>query len=211
MKRICIYILLLAAMLAGCTRQVENAKKANQLPKLYPDYVGVTIPVGIAPLNFSVQDEDAEAVDVNVKGSKGGTMHVQGEWADFDIDEWHQLLAQNKGGELTYTVCVLKAGQWTQYQDFKITVSNYALDEWGLTYRRIAPGYEVYSHMGIFQRELATFEESAIIDNTQIPGQCVNCHMSNKTNPDHFVFHVRGAHGATMVQMNGKREWLKAK
>lgn len=211
MKRICIYILLLAEMLAGCTRQVENAKKANQLPKLYPDYVGVTIPVGIAPLNFSVQDEDAEAVDVNVKGSKGGTMHVQGEWADFDIDEWHQLLVQNKGGELTYTVCVLKAGQWTQYQDFKITVSNYALDEWGLTYRRIAPGYEVYSHMGIFQRELATFEESAIIDNTQIPGQCVNCHMSNRTNPDRFVFHVRGAHGATMVQIDGKREWLKAK
>lgn len=65
--------------------------------------------------------------------------------------------------------------------------------------------------MGIFQRELATFEESAIIDNTQIPGQCVNCHMSNRTNPDRFVFHVRGAHGATMVQIDGKREWLKAK
>ena len=39
---------------------------------------------------------------------------------------------------------------------------------------------------------------------------CVNCHTAHQTDPQQFVFHVRGGHGATMFQMNGQREWLKA-
>lgn len=80
----------------------------------------------------------------------------------------------------------------------------------GFTYRRIAPGYEVYSKMGIYQRDLANFDESAIIENTMTDGQCYNCHTSNRTNPKEFVFHVRGEHGATMLQKNGECTWLKA-
>ena len=197
--------------LSGCSSRPTDVTKTDALPEIYPDYVGVTIPVGIAPLNFSMQNVDVDLVDVHIRGSKAGELHANGAYADFDIDGWHQLLEQNKGSQLTVTVCARKDGLWTQYKDFTIAVSPYALDEWGLTYRRIAPGYEVYSHMGLYQRDLSTFDETAIIDNTQIPGQCVNCHMSNRTNPDRFVFHVRGQHGATMVQMDGQREWLKAK
>lgn len=197
--------------LVGCADKPHDVKMVNALPDIYPDYVGVTVPAGIAPLNFNLSDVDVDLVDVTIQGSKGGKLHANGEWADFDIDDWHELTAQNKGGELTFTVCARKDGQWTQYQDFKVTVSPFALDEWGLTYRRIAPGYETYSHMGLYQRDLSTFDEYAIIENTQIPGQCINCHTSNRTNPDHFVFHVRGSNGATMFQINGKREWLAAK
>jgi Tol biopolymer transport system component len=106
---------------------------------------------------------------------------------------------------------MLKDDKWTQYKDFTVDVSSYPLDEWGLTYRRIAPGYEVYSKMGLYQRDLSTFKEYAIIENTQVPGMCVNCHSSAQTNPSRFVFHVRGEHGATMFQMDGQREWLRAK
>ena len=197
--------------LLGCSSGPTDVKKVEALPEIYPDYVGVTIPAEMAPLNFNMADADVDLVDVTVKGSKGGELHARGEWADFDIDDWHALTAQNKGGNLTFSVCTRKDGQWTQYQDFKVSVSSYALDEWGLTYRRIAPGYETYSHMGLYQRNLSNFDEEAIIDNTQIPGQCVNCHMSNRTDPSCFVFHVRGQHGATMIQMDGQREWLAAK
>ena len=44
-----------------------------------------------------------------------------------------------------------------------------------------------------------------------MPGMCVNCHTAQQTDPSRFVFHVRGNHGATMFQIDGKREWLKAK
>ncbi|MBQ2169151.1 MAG: PD40 domain-containing protein [Prevotella sp.] len=150
-------------------------------------------------------------MDVVVKGSKGGELHVQGEEASYDVEEWHELVAQNKGGQLNVTVCVEIDGKWTQYKDFPIYVSNHPLDEWGLTYRRIAPGYEVYSSMGLYQRDLSNFDEFAIIENTHVPGMCVNCHTAQQTDPSRFVFHVRGNHGATMFQIDGKREWLKAK
>lgn len=194
----------------ACTSVVENPTKVDELPKIYPDYIGVTIPAEIAPLNFSCMDADIDCMDVVVKGSKGGELHVQGDEADFDMADWHELTEQNKGGQLTVTVCVRKGGTWIQYKDFSVTVSPYALDEWGLTYRRIAPGYEVFSHMGIYQRDLSTFDEYAIIENTQVPGMCVNCHSAHQTDPHQFVFHVRGDHGATMFQIDGQREWLKA-
>lgn len=98
-----------------------------------------------------------------------------------------------------------------KYKDFNIYVSPYELNDWGLTYRRIAPGYEVYGKLGIYQRNLSNFEETAILENTAAPGACLNCHTANRTNPDQFTFHVRGDHGATLVSQNGKREWLKAK
>lgn len=84
------------------------------------------------------------------------------------------------------------------------------MDEWGLTYRRIAPSYELFSSLGIYQRDLSNFDESVILDNSETAGVCLNCHTSNKKNPDQFVFHVRGPHGATLIQKQGKREWLKA-
>ena len=188
-----------------------NPIQANQLPKIYPDYIGVTVPATIAPLNFNVEDIDAESVNVVVEGSKIGELQSEGDYANFDIDEWHHLLAQNRGGDLKVTVYVEKKGNWTQYKDFDIHVSPYELNDWGLTYRRIAPGYEVYGKLGIYQRNLSNFEETAILENTAAPGACLNCHTANRTNPDQFTFHVRGDHGATLVSQNGKREWLKAK
>ena len=198
-------------LMNSCSSVPENAMLVNQQPKIFPDYVGVTVPTDIAPLDFGMSDDAVETMDVVVKGSKAGELHANGDYADFDINEWHELLQQNKGGKLSVTVFVKKDGQWTQYKDFDIKVSPYALDEWGLTYRRIAPGYEVYGKLGIYQRNLSNFDESPILENTAAPGACLNCHTANKTNPDQFTFHVRGDHGATLIQQKGKREWLKAK
>ena len=209
-------------LLIGCHSKPTDVTQKDELPDIYPDYVGVTIPVGIAPLNFSMADDLVETIDVEVKGSKGGSIHANGSFADFDIDEWHQLLEQNKGGTLTFTVCAKsvvgeasklceKDRQWTRYRDFQIAVSSEELDAWGITYRRIPPSYEIYSKMGIYQRDLSNFDERALLENTQTPNQCINCHTANRTNPDQYVLHVRGQHGATMIHRNGEDELLKGK
>lgn len=200
-----------AMMLASCTEKPENVTRVDKVPAIFPDYSGVTIPDGIAPMDFNVTGDDCDCVDVTVKGSKGGEVHSNGDYAKFDLDDWHSLTRQNKGGTLTFTVCVEKDGKWTQYKDFTMTVSPYAIGDWGLTYRRIAPGYEVYGHMGIYQRDLSTFDETPIFDNLAAPGACVNCHTPNRTNSDQYTFHVRGEHGATVVHRDGKEELLKAK
>ena len=186
-------------VLMGCHSVPTNVTQKKKLPDIYPDYVGVTIPVGIAPLNFSMTDDDVETIDVEVKGAKGGSLHANGDYADFDIDEWHQLLEQNKGADLTFTVCAEINGQWMQYKDFTVSISTYPLEEWGITYRRIPPSYEIYSKMGLYQRDLSNFDETPILVNTQVPDQCINCHTANRTNPDQYVFHVRGNHGATAI------------
>ena len=210
MKKIYVYMMA-AMMLASCTEKPENVTRVDKVPAIFPDYSGVTIPDGIAPMDFNVTGDDYDCVDVTVKGSKGGEVHSNGDYAKFDLDEWHSLTQQNKGGALTFTVCVEKDGKWTQYKDFTMTVSPYAIGDWGLTYRRIAPGYEVYGHMGIYQRDLSTFDETPIFDNLAAPGACVNCHTPNRTNSDQYTFHVRGEHGATVVHRDGKEELLKAK
>ena len=208
------YILNIFVILAICSCSVskpENAEQVNELPPIYPDYIGVTIPVEIAPLDFDYNGGEFETMYVLAKGSKSGELEAGGTTIDFDLDDWHELTRQNQGGEISMTVYVKQEGKWKQYQDFKVFVSNHPLEEWGLTYRRIAPGYEVYGKLGLYQRDLSTFEETPIIENTYVAGACFNCHTSNRTNPDQFTFHVRGDHGATMVQQHGNREWLKAR
>ena len=197
--------------LLGCTGSPENPTKTDQLPEIYPDYIGVTIPADIAPLNFNFVDETIDCMDVVVKGSKGGELHVNGAWADFNIDDWRHLTEQNQGGELTVTVCVEKDGQWTQYKDFTMSVSPYSLDDWGLTYRRIKPGYEVGGDIGIYQRDIHSFDEYAILTETVVPGRCFNCHTANRTNPDRITLQMRGEGGGTLIQKDGNQTWVETK
>ncbi len=38
----------------------SDAKEINQFPEIFPDYVGVTVPANIAPLDFNMADEDID-------------------------------------------------------------------------------------------------------------------------------------------------------
>lgn len=61
------------AALAGCGESRPPQMEAEKVePKIFPDYSGVTIPAQIAPMNFNVEEPDAQQVYVKVTGSKGG-------------------------------------------------------------------------------------------------------------------------------------------
>lgn len=184
---------------------------ARELPAIYPDYVGVTVPVDIAPLNFAMLNDSITAMEVEVKGGKNGSLHTSGEYADFDIDEWHRLLTANRGDSLTVTVCARQDGRWTRYRDFTVYVSPDSIGAWGITYRRIAPGYQLFGPMGLYQRQLSTFKESALIENNELTSTCLNCHTANATSPDQYVFHARVDHGGTVISRQGSLEVLQSK
>ena len=130
-------------LLAACSSSTpKDVTRVDELPAIYPDYIGVTIPADIAPLDFAMLSDSVTAIDVEVKGSLTGSLHANGPFADFDIESWKELLRQNRGGELTVSVCAQKEGRWTQYKDFTISISPDSIGEWGVSYRRIAPGYE---------------------------------------------------------------------
>ena len=203
-------LLLIIGILTSCSSSPHDAAVVDALPVIYPDYVDVTIPVGIAPLNFAMDDDHATAIDVMVSDAQGGTLHSNGSCTDFDIEQWHALVEQNRGGQLNVTVCAKQDGQWKRYRDFSIHISESDLPDWGITYRRIAPGYEMFGLMGIYERELSTFEETTLLDNHSNEGMCINCHTPNRGNPDQHVLHVRGGNGATLLHTDGKDELLKA-
>ena len=185
--------------LTACTETVSDATQENILPQIYPDYTGVTIPVNIAPLCFNMADETALRIDAVVTDSHGGSLHAQGEESvDFDLDEWHGLLAQNRGDSLSVVVSAKYEDGWHTYKPFSIYVSPDSID-YGLCYRLIEPGYEVWSKMGIYERDLSSFEERPLIENTQFEG-CVNCHSFNRADPKDMSLHIRGPHGATLLR-----------
>lgn len=85
-----LYTLLAILLLCACTEQPKNVTLVDSLPAIFPDYTEVTVPVGIAPLNFNVvSDTPVECVDVTVTGGNGVTVHANGKWAKFDIESWH--------------------------------------------------------------------------------------------------------------------------
>ncbi|MDE5571904.1 MAG: hypothetical protein K2I86_07655, partial [Prevotella sp.] len=197
-----LYTLLSLLLFAACTTEtVSNAKQEAAQPHIYPDYLGVTIPVNIAPLCFCMADEAALRIDAVITDRHGHQLHSQGEESvDFDVDEWHTLLGQNRGDSLCVTVSAKYDDGWHTYHSFPIYVSPDSID-YGICYRLIEPGYEVWSKMGIYERELSSFEERTLIDNTQFVG-CVNCHSFNRGNPADMSLHIRGEHGATLLRQN---------
>ncbi len=194
-------------LLAACTETVSDAKQEAAQPDIYPDYIGVTIPVNIAPLNFNMADETALRIDAVITDRHGHELHSQGDDAvDFDLDDWHTLLGDTPGDSLTVTVSAKYDDGWHTYRPFVLYVSPDSID-YGLCYRLIAPGYEVWSKMGIYERDLSSFDERALIENTQFEG-CVNCHSFNRGNPADMSLHIRGPHGATLLRHNGQRSMV---
>ena len=181
-------LMILAIALAGC--RGAEAPIVGSGP-IFPDYQNVTVPVGIAPLNFDYTLPSKEAETVFKAG--GLEFRFRGPEIRWNISDWRKLLKAAADGEISVSSTVT--------EDWKIFVSDDAID-YGLNYRLLEPGYEVYSKMGIYERDLGTFKEKALIENTDFSG-CVNCHAYNRGEPDNFSLHIRGDHGATLIRKDG--------
>ena len=201
MKRTLSLLITATLVLAACSPKARNASQVAARPDMYPDYVGVTIPTGISPLDFTVKGTDG--LDVVLKSPDGKTLRSGGKTSTkFPIKKWARLLQKSIGDSVMVSVSARKNGKWESYEPFGMYVSPDPID-YGLDYRLLEPGYEIYSHMGIYERELSTFKQRAIIENTQFDG-CVNCHSFNHNDPSAMSLHIRGKHGATLLQFDGK-------
>ena len=140
-----LYLSFLLALLS-CTGNPDRFEQAGQLPDIYPDYIGVTVPATIAPLDFDI--DGASKVIAIVEGADGKTLKGFGKSARFPIKAWHRMLAASKGGTVKVTACGKFDGKWKRFEPFEIFVSEDAID-YGIVYRLIAPGYQSFSHIGI--------------------------------------------------------------
>ncbi|MBR5019302.1 MAG: PD40 domain-containing protein [Bacteroidales bacterium] len=196
-----LYLATVLLTLAACSPRERDASPAGTLPAIWPDYVGVTVPASIAPLDFTLPG--AVALDVLLTAPDGTMLRSSGKSSTcFPEKGWKTLLQRSTGDSLTVTVSGLYGGAWRRFDPFGIYVSKDEID-YGLTYRLIEPGYQIYSHMGVYERELGSFRQRPLLENTQFDG-CVNCHASRPQDPGTWTLHIRGSHGATLLRLNGE-------
>lgn len=199
LKRILfIYVMLL---MASCSPR--SAKdKVEELPAIFPDYVGVTVPENICPLNFSVQG--AEHIRAIVTNDRGEALDVSGDdHVEFPLGKWHDLLHSATRLQVSVSVWDATHPEGAEYSDFSIHVAQDEIDPW-IAYRLLPPGYEGWNRMGIYQRDITSFYVEPIIENTQNNNGCVNCHSFANYDPRNFTFHARGQNGGTIVMRDGK-------
>ena len=195
--------------LASCSGPGKNFTVTDELPDIFPDYCGVTVPVNIAPLNFRLVDQ-TNKIHVVIEGN-GSSCEVNGKGKiSIPLRKWQQLLKNNSGDSVTITIYARQEKIWKKFRPFDIHVKNEPVDPW-LVYRLIAPGYESWSEMGLYQRDLTSFNTETIIDNRLLPGACMNCHSFRANSPDDMVFHLRGNVGATMLVNDGTITKLNTK
>ncbi|MFA5226159.1 MAG: hypothetical protein WC396_00915, partial [Bacteroidales bacterium] len=58
----------------SCKPAQENDPVPCGDPAIFPDYIGVTVPVNVAPLNFDVTQPGADRVMAVVAGTNGDTL-----------------------------------------------------------------------------------------------------------------------------------------
>ena len=189
MKKYLFFILVLILTACSHTSVPTQYTDNNQLPAIYPDYAGVTIPVNIAPLNFSVT---AEAGDYQlcIRGTDSEiNVHSEDNSFDIPLKTWRKLLSENAGQEISMRIAKKTTEGWVAYREMHVKVSAESIDPY-LAYRLIPP-YEQWNRMGIYQRNLESFEESPIFENKMTDFGFVNCHTFNQRSPEKMVFHSR--------------------
>jgi len=195
--------------IVSCTSWHEPAVDLDSEPVIFPDYLGVTIPCNIAPLNFMVEDADrVQAVlyhgdsEIRIVGKEGVVQ--------IPMKMWRELMIQAKGGsvEVALSVWNTEFPDGASYEPFTIEVSGDEIDPY-IAYRLIEPGYRSWRQLGLFQRCLSSFEESVIVTNADDNETCLNCHHFPAYSSESMMFHARGKNGGTVLYHDGAVSMVK--
>lgn len=204
-----IYILI-GIVMAACVPSPSDVKESDKLPDIYPDYVGVTVPKNIAPLNFLLRDSVEAVYATASEGDYEIKSHRNGNEVIFDIKDWKKLMDKSAGKRAKISVTALLDGEWVRYKDFEIEVSDDAIDPY-LTYRLIEPDYEVFSRLQIMERNLEDLSERVLCDYNAVGNRCMNCHTHAPGKEDLSFFYVRGEGGGMVLNDHGKLRMLDFK
>lgn len=192
----------------GCNREASrHITKTDRKPSIEPDYIDVTIPPNIAPMNFAIKEDGVyfkvtatsgvSSLKINIRSSDGIVR--------FPEKSWKKLVKKSKGNKISIQIFAASKDKKIsqQYEPFYMKVSEEPVDPY-LAYRLICPGYYNWSTIRIMQRSVESFSEETVIDNRILDMNCINCHSFSQKSPDKFMVHVRGSHGATYFVDNGK-------
>jgi hypothetical protein len=224
MKANFIYVIIVCALIAasllyacrGNKVTITQSSFIDRPAKIQPDYTGSVIPPNIAPLNFVIQ-HDGAGYFVKIYSEKGSPVEIFSRKPTILIPQraWHELLDANRGRQLNMDIYVEShAGasssngeniKWSRYQTLTAQIAAEDIDTY-LVYRRIRPAHSTWREIGIYQRNLGSFEESTILDNGYFKHGCVNCHTFCRNRTSKVLIGIRSAvYGSSALFVEGDK------
>ena len=170
-------------------------------PNILPDYSDTVIPPNIAPLNFYIKEPASKyQVTILSDACEPVVLTSSKPVVEIPLRAWRNLLEANRGNDIVFRIFARNdSGAWSCFEDITNSVANEEIDSC-LAYRLIGPVYNMWKDMGIYQRDLETYRERAIVENTPLDLACINCHTFDRNRPNNFVFQLRsGTYGRPMM------------
>ena len=200
------------ALLRAAPAGLDQATPVNQAPRIKPDYKDVMLPPNIAPLNFEIQ-EPGSSFFVRVQGPAGNPIEVSTSNPKILLPEraWHELLRENRGSGLAVQVYAqTEDRQWKRYAAFTNSVANEDIDP-VMIYRKIHPAHSTWSSMGLYQRDLTSFNERPFLENNRFANDCCHCHMLRNNDPNTATVVIRSSHyqNSLLVISNGVADAIR--
>jgi hypothetical protein len=188
------------------TRTIEQYISLADQPSIDPDYRDIVVPYNIAAMNFQIT-EPASAYQVKISSTNGKPIEIFSRKGDIRIpmSKWKSLLDINKGQKLIFDIYALnQKGQWSKYAPIANTISRDNIDGY-IVYRLMHPVYNYYENIGIYQRDLESYDESRIIQSYSFKNGCVNCHSFLNNRGEKMLIAIRsGKAGSSELLVDGK-------
>lgn len=203
---LCVFIFIAGGFLfSGNSEEPKEYIDVDRAAVIKPDYSGVIIPANIAPLNFIVAEKGSRYF-VKISSTEGDSIDISSSDGKIKIPSkaWRTILKANRGERLFFDIYI-KKDQWSRYQRIENVIANEDIDSY-IAYRHIGPVCTNWGEIGIYQRNLENYDQSAIINNKVFGGDCLNCHSFLNNNTDKMFIGTRSMkYGSAALYINGDR------
>jgi hypothetical protein len=198
---------LLAACGPSPSAVIGHSTPLGRLPRIEPDYTGITLPPNIAPLNFKLV-EPCRSYLAEFSSKNGEPIYVGGSGSSVRIPQgkWRKLLEANRGEPLHIMLYFRdSSGRWLAARAIEDTIAAASIDRF-VTYRVLNSFYNFFSTIRIDERNLESFRERVLLNSANHSFWCCNCHTPLTNDPRTFAVQSRSKEfgSSTLIARNGR-------
>lgn len=202
-------LLALVLETCGCARpglRQPAESPLPRLPRIHPDYAGVTLPPNIAPITFRV-DEPGRRYCVRVRAADQGFERCSASaTVAIPVRQWRRLLQAARGRTISFEVSVQSDGdRWVRFRPVVARVAREPIDP-VLVFRQIGPVFNVWSDIRVYQRDLTTYRQRLVLEGSAFEDGCLNCHSFSHNRATLMSIDIRSQQygNGTLVVQDGR-------
>lgn len=120
----------------------------------------------------------------------------------FPMHRWRTMLEKSAGDTLYIKLSATVKGEKINFDRFFWDIRSEKIDRY-ISYRLIEPAYEVWHSLSVNEREVETFRERKLAENSITGKSCMNCHTSNRAESPVTFLHARSKGGGTVYAGDG--------